>query len=164
MKNKNLISSLIFSLIALALGIILITLDGAILSNIIFIIIGVVMILTNLTQFIDTCKNLKYKTSVAIGQFITSLSIMVLAVLIIIFRDQMSQYIGIIILVIALIDIIMSKKDLVEGIKHNLASIIFAIILLIFGFGGILKVLCIVIGVVLIVLSVLSLVNAFSKK
>ena len=120
------------------------------------------MILTNLTQFIDTCKNLKYKTSVAIGQFITSLSIMVLAVLIIIFRDQMSQYIGIIILVIALIDIIMSKKDLVEGIKHNLASIIFAIIL--FGFGGILKVLCIVIGVVLIVLSVLSLVNAFSKK
>ena len=62
MKNKNLISSLIFSLIALALGILLITLDGAILSNIIFIIIGVVMILTNLTQFIDTCKNLKYKT------------------------------------------------------------------------------------------------------
>lgn len=164
MKNKNLISSLIFSLIALALGILLIALDGAILSNIIFIIIGVVMILTNLTQFIDTCKNLKYKTSVAIGQFITSLSIMVLAVLIIIFRDQMSQYIGIIILVIALIDIIMSKKDLVEGIKHNLASIIFAIILLIFGFAGILKVLCIVIGVVLIVLSVLSLVNAFSKK
>lgn len=164
MKNKNLISSLIFSLIALTLGILLITLDGSVLSNIIFIIIGVVMILTNLTQFIDTCKNLKYKTSVAIGQFITSFSIMALAVLIIIFRDQMSLYIGIIILVIALIDIIMSKKDLIEGIRHNLASIIFAIILLIFGFGGILKVACIIIGVILIVLSFFSLINAFSKK
>ena len=33
MKNKNLISSLIFSLIALALGILLITLDGAFSSS-----------------------------------------------------------------------------------------------------------------------------------
>ena len=42
--------------------------------------------------------------------------------------------------------------------------ILLILILLIIGFGGILKVACDIIGVILIVLSFFSLINAFSKK
>ena len=57
-KVQNIFSNLIL----LIIGILFIAIDGAKIVNIVFIILGVLIIIFNIQNFITCCKNLKYNT------------------------------------------------------------------------------------------------------
>lgn len=160
MKNYLFRQSFIYSLITLLIGILLVSLNGEVLANILFIILGVLIIVSNLSFFISSLKNLKYKTSTAISQFLISTIIMVLGILLIILRQSISAIIGGIILVFIVFDLIINRKNIKIALSNQIPLFICALILIIFGFGGVLDLLCTIIGIIMIVISILSLIGS----
>lgn len=160
MKNHLLKQNLLYSLVTLILGILLVALDGSILVNILFIILGALIIVSNLTTFINSIKNLQYKTPVAYTQFVTSAIIMLSGILLIILRQSISAIIGIIILVFVAINLIVNRKYFKVYFVNQLPILICAVILLVFGFGGVLDLLCTVVGIIMIVMSIISFIGS----
>ncbi len=166
-KQFNIIS-LIISLIGITVGLLLILLDGNTLTTVVFIILGIVIILLNLSPFIQSCKDLKYRTPIAYSQFITSLLTIVLGAVMIFFHDALTWIFGIILLVINLIKIILAKEQWVDEFFRLLPLTIFAILILVIGIGGIVNIFLTVVGWIILILSIIyllfSIYNFFKKS
>lgn len=160
MFKKLFLQKTITNILFLLLGILLIALDGQILANILFILIGVFILISNLNEFILCTKNLKYKTPTAISQFLMSLASIILGLLIIILREKISSAIGIMLLIVFILELFLDKQNFLNSFLSHISLLIFAIVLMVFGFGGIINVLCTVIGVLLIIFSIISLINS----
>lgn len=155
---------LIASLIGIIAGVLLVTIDGAKLTSILFIIIGVLIVLFNILPFIETIRNLKYKTSVAVSQFFSSLAVIVVGFLLIFFQKTVTIAVGILLIVFALMNIVLARSNWLEELRTQLPLLIIAALLLIFGIGGIVDILLTVIGWVLIVFSSVYLILLLVEK
>ena len=160
MFKKLFLQKTITNILFLLLGILLIALDGQILANILFILIGVFILISNLNEFILCTKNLKYKAPTAISQFLITLASIILGLLIIILREKISSAIGIMLLIVFILELFLDKQNFLNSFLSHISLLIFAIVLMVFGFGGIINVLCTVIGVLLIIFSIISLINS----
>lgn len=160
------LQSVISNLVLLIIGILFVAIDGAKIFNIIFLILGILIIIFNLQNFILSIKNLKYKTSAAIGQFITSLIVMGMGVLLIVLKSNVSIIISIILLVYAIYKIIMNKNFIKEELYFQLPIILVAIVLMLFSFGDIFNIVLTVVGVLFIIASLINIVLAvfYNKK
>ncbi len=162
------ITGLTISLIGIIVGLLFVLLSGEILANIVFIISGVLIIAFTLPAFIQSIKDLHYRTPVAYSQFAGALITIISGIILIFWHDALTWIISILILVFSLIRIIMAKSSWSEELIHQLPAIIFAIIILVIGIGGVLDILLDIIGYILLVLSsiyfVISLVALIRKK
>lgn len=157
-KVQNIFSNLIL----LIIGILFVAIDGAKIVNIVFIILGVLIIIFNIQNFITCCKNLKYKTPVAIGQFIFSLLTIALGVILIILQGKVSIIIGILLLVYAIYKIIMNRNFIKEELYFQLPLILVAIVLMFLG--NISNILLTVIGVIFIIAALFNIILAIFYK
>ena len=157
-KVQNIFSNLIL----LIIGILFIAIDGAKIVNIVFIILGVLIIIFNIQNFITCCKNLKYKTPTAIGQFIFSLLTIALGVILIILQGKVSIIIGILLLVYAIYKIIMNRNFIKEELYFQLPLILVAIVLMFLG--NISNILLTVIGVIFIIAALFNIIIAIFYK
>lgn len=155
---------LIASIIGLIAGILLITIDGAKLTNILFIIIGVLIVLFNILPFIETVRNLKYKTSVAVSQFFSSLAVIVVGFLLIFFQKTVTIAVGILLIVFALTNIVLARGHRLEELRTQFPLLFISVLLLIFGIGGIVDILLTVIGWILVVFSVIYLILLLAER
>ncbi len=160
MNNSYLKNNILTPIITLILGILLIVIDGESLLNILFIILGVLIILFNIQNFITSIKNLKYKTTTALTHFINDLLIIIAGTLLIIFQQNISSIIGIILLVFVLIDLYLNKNNLKEELIIKLPFIILSIVLIVFGFS-IIDILLKIIGIIFIVISIIDFIYIF---
>lgn len=157
-KVQNIFSNLIL----LIIGILFIAIDGAKIVNIVFIILGVLIIIFNIQNFITCCKNLKYKTPTAIGQFTFSLLNIALGVILIILQGKVSIIIGILLLVYAIYKIIMNRNFIKEEVYFQLPLILVAIVLMFLG--NISNILLTVIGVIFIIAALFNIIIAIFYK
>ena len=157
-KVQNIFSNLIL----LIIGILFVAIDGAKIVNIVFIILGVLIIIFNIQNFIICCKNLKYKTPAAIGQFTFSLLNIALGVILIILQGKVSIIIGILLLVYAIYKIIMNRNFIKEELYFQLPLILVAIVLMFLG--NISNILLTVIGVIFIIAALFNIILAIFYK
>lgn len=157
-KVQNIFSNLIL----LIIGILFVAIDGAKIVNIVFIILGVLIIIFNIQNFITCCKNLKYKTPAAIGQFTFSLLTIALGVILIILQGKVSIIIGILLLVYAIYKIIMNRNFIKEEVYFQLPLILVAIVLMFLG--NISNILLTVIGVIFIIAALFNIILAIFYK
>lgn len=162
------IAGLTISIIGIIVGLLFVLLSGEILASIVFIICGVLVIAFTLPSFIQSIKDLRYRTAVAYSQFASSLITIISGIILIFWHDALTWIISILILIFSLIRIIMAKEGWVDELLHQIPAIIFAIIILIIGIGGFIEILLDIIGYTLLVLSsiylVISLIALVRKK
>lgn len=144
--------------LTLLLGILFACLPTETLTEVIFIILGIVLFLLTIEPFIQSAKELKYKTPVAYEHFISNLIILVLSVLMIFFYEFIELSLGFILIAIAILNIIINKSTLIEGLKNECIKLGLGAILIIFGFSGVLNVILTIIGWALIVVSIITIV------
>ena len=157
-KVQNIFSNLIL----LIIGILFVAIDGAKIVNLVFIILGALIIIFNIRNFITCCKNLKYKTPTAIGQFILSLLAIALGVLLIVLQGRVSIIIGILLLIYAIYKIIMNKDFIKEELYFQLPLILVAIVLMFLG--NISNILLTVIGAIFIAAALINIIIAVLPK
>ncbi len=156
--KKTLYIRLIFTTLALVLiGILLITIDGAKVVNILSIILGIVLIVFGILNIIETPKNNKGLV-LAILQFILGVSLILNHTMIV------SIISGVFLIGLPIIYITLSKKLWKETLMIQLPSLILGLLLITFGLGtlvdilfDILGYLSIVGGIVFFVLGIISL-------
>ena len=74
------------------------------------------------------------------------------------FYEIIELSLGLILIAIAILNIIINKNTLVEGLKNECIKIGLGIILLIFGFPGVINAILTIIGWILIIISIISIV------
>ena len=156
--KKQISNYLLICIGAFIFGLILIIVNTDYLTSILFTIIGVLLIIFSLEEFIRSCKNLKYKTAVAYNQFITSLLHILLAVSLICFQnllDIVTLVVGLVLIITSIISIAISKNNYKEELSYQLPSIILGLILLIFRISGIVGILIKIIGWIILVASII---------
>lgn len=154
---------IVSALIGIILGLLLILLDGDILANIFFAIIGIVIILLNIHPFIQSIKDLKYKTKVAYTNFISYLILIVIAIVFIFYHNAFFWAIGLLLLVFSIYKIIIAKEYWKDELIHQLPSIIISLIILIVGIGGLVEIIISIIGwIVLVIASLYLILTLFS--
>ncbi len=162
------ITGLTISLVGIIVGLLFVLLSGEILANIVFIISGVLIIAFTLPAFIQSIKDLRFRTPVAYSQFTSALITIISGIILIFWHDALTWIISVLILIFALIRIIMAKEGWAEELIHQIPSIIFAVIILIIGIGGFLDILLDIIGYILLVLSsiyfIISLIALIRKR
>ena len=158
MDIKKLVLIFIKPVLTLLLGILLACLPTETLTEVIFIILGIALFLLTIEPFIQSAKELKYKTPVAYEHFFSNLVILVLSVLMIFFYEVIELSLGFILIGIAILNMVINKTTFVEGLKNECIKIGLGIILIIFGFSGVLNVLLTIIGWILIAISILFIV------
>lgn len=162
-KNRNLIEGLVYGLLGLIIGILFIVIKWDTLLTILSIVFGVLVIIFSLLPFIESCKNLKYKTQVAISQFISSLMRVIFGLLLIFCQGALTIVIGILMLLFSLIDICLAKEKWLNELRNQLPAIVLAILLLFFGFGPLLNILLMVFGWIFIICSIIIFVLTLLK-
>ena len=158
MNVKKILSIFIKPVAMLLLGLISACLPTENLTEVIFIIIGIVLSLFTIKPFVQSAKELKYKTPVAYEHFLTNLIILILSLLMIFFYEIIELSLGLILIAIAILNMIINKNTLVEGLKNECIKIGLGIILLIFGFRGVINAILTIIGWILIIISIISIV------
>lgn len=167
-KRKNLIEGLVYGLIGIAMGILFLVIPGDKLLKVLFIIIGILVIVFNIFPFIDSIKNLKYKTQIATSQFISSIIRIIIGILLIFFQGLLTIVVGILMLLFTIIDICLAKDYWFQELRNQLPAIIVSILLLTLGLDGIINTVLLIFGCVFITLSVaitiLAIIKYFKEK
>ena len=155
MDIKKLLLIFIKPLLTLLLGIVVVCLPSDTLTEVIFIILGIALFLLTLEPFIQASRDLKFKTPVAYQNFFSNLVILILSFLMIFFYKFIELSLGFILIAIAIMNIIVSKVSLIEGLKNECIKLILGAILLIFGFSGVLNIILTIAGWALIIISII---------
>jgi len=162
-KRRFLIEGLIYAFISLVIGILFLVIDWNSLFKIIFIIVGILVVVFNIFPFIESIKNLKYKTQIAISQFISSLFRIICGILLIFFQDTLTIVVSIIMLLFSAIDIFIAKENWIQKFKQQLPAIVISVMLLFFGFNSIANLIFSIFGWIFITISILIIVLTIIK-
>ena len=139
-KKYLLIRMLTSVLVAIALGILLILIDGDFFTRILFIIFGVIFILEGLLALLSE-------------------SAILLGILLIFFQEGFIRIsVGIYFIGVPVILLILRREYFKEELKEQLPKIVVGLLVLILGIGGFVNILLDVLGWILIVGAVLYLI------
>ena len=94
------ITGLTISLIGIIVGLLFVLLSGEILANIVFIISGVLIIAFTLPAFIQSIKDLRFRTPVAYSQFTSALITIISGIILIFWHDALTWIISVLILML----------------------------------------------------------------
>ena len=144
-------------ILSLLLGFFLAFVDTSTITEFLFLVLGVYLFLITIENFIISCKELKHKTPVAYEHFFTNLIIIVSSILMIFIHEIIGVIAGVTLIAFSLITIHVNKEPILEGLKNESIQIGLGIILIIFGFAGVLDIAFTIIGWVLIITSSFSI-------
>ncbi len=152
-KKYLLIRMLTSVLVAIALGILLILIDGDFFTRILFIIFGVIFILEGLLALLSESVRKNVFLIVA-----NALAIL-LGILLIFFQEGFIRIsVGIYFIGVPVILLILRREYFKEELKEQLPKIVVGLLVLILGIGGFVNILLDVLGWILIVGAVLYLI------
>ena len=144
-------------ILSLLLGFFLAFVDTSTISELLFLVLGIYLFLITIENFIISCKELKYKTPVAYEHFFTNLIIIIASILMIFIHEIVGVIAGVALIAFSLITIYVNKEPILEGLKNECVQIGLGIILIVFGFAGVLDIVFTIIGWVLIITSSFSI-------
>ena len=151
-KKALLVKLIISVIISFTLGLLCVLVNGTKLLNIIFIIIGAFLLIDWIIGVINNHKNSSY---LLIVNFIS----IVLGILLMFnFNPIINILIAIYFIAIPLYEIIKNKYDKKEELKEQLPKMIIALLIIIFGIGGVFDVLLKILGWGLIIFAISYLI------
>ena len=147
-KKALLVKLIISVIISFTLGLLCVLVDGTKLLNIIFIIIGAFLLIDGIIGVINNHKNSSYLL------IVNSISIVLGILLMFNFNPIINILIAIYFIAIPLYEIIKNKYDKKEELKEQLPKMIIALLIIIFGIGGVFDVLLKILGWGLIIFAI----------
>lgn len=150
--------NLIFGILLFLIGLFFCFGNTELLTKIIFIVIGILIIASNILPLIDSIKKKLY------FNLATHLIEVIFGILFIFVHNKaISIIIGIIFIIIPIINIIISN-DKRETLNYYLPSLIFGILVLVLGPSLIGHVLFLILGIVSIIFGIITILSSFYKQ
>lgn len=152
--KKTLLTRLIISvIISLALGLLCILINGEKLLQIIFIIIGAFLLIDGIIGLVNN-----YKSSSSNLLILNSISIVLGILLMFNINVVVNIIIALYFIALPLFEIIKNKDNYKNEIKNQLPKFIIAILIILFGIGGLFNILLKIIGWGLIIFAIVYLI------
>ena len=154
MKKSSLVSTLIFGILGIVIGVLFATLTSIIL-NVLFIVCGVLTLIAGIPQLVSAITGLVNKQKAAIFDFVMSAITVAVGIMLIFMENELMMLIvGIYLILFPLIRTLIAK-DKLEQLKSELLSMIIGVALVIIGPGAAIDMVASIVGIVIVVLSVI---------